>query len=129
MWGYSLIPTPHALSLDYSACARPIIGLTRGLMLDFLPPTLNFFSVSAHFQFAVRFVQSARSTATVSQSLLRLTLFGKSNILCNKDKNSSKYTFSYTTYHTHYPQGESQLSLFLSFTHERKVPSGTSCNF
>ena len=33
---------------DYDACVRPIkIGLTRGLLLGFLPPTLNFFSVSA----------------------------------------------------------------------------------
>ena len=61
-WGYSLIPTPHALSLDYSACARPF-GLAHGLMLDFLPPTLNFFSVSARLRLAVRSVQSPRSTA------------------------------------------------------------------
>ena len=46
------------------------IGFTHGLLLDFLPPTLNFFIVSAHFQFAVRSVQSARSTAN------RLAEFG-----------------------------------------------------
>jgi hypothetical protein len=62
-------------------------------MLDFLPPTLNFFSVSAHFQFAVRFVQSARSTANRLAELASINFLApskelelfKSNNLINSD--------------------------------------------
>jgi len=37
-----------AVLFDYNACVQPmLIGFTRGLLLGFLPPALNFFSASA----------------------------------------------------------------------------------
>ena len=50
------------------------IGLTHGLLLDFLPPTLNFFIVSVRLRLTVRSVQSARSTANRLADLASINL-------------------------------------------------------
>ena len=81
LWGYSLIPTPHALTLDYSACVRPI-NWSHSRLTARLP--------AAHAEFLHRVCSfSIRSSLCPVCALdgelsrrvwLRLKLFGVLNI-------------------------------------------------